>query len=126
MATYEDFLARAAENLSRLLRDKVKYLSEVCPPGQVEYHLSKVKDMILAAKSLGVKDLQGLNLDSMPSEDARNFLATVVSMRHLEMREDALWAINSTLKKLGVPEHYYVPASNDEKAEAASSATPAK
>ena len=123
MSTYEDFLARAAQNLSLLLQDKVKYLSEACPPGQVEYQLGKVKDMILAAKSLGVEDLQGLNLDSMSSEDAGNFLAAMVSMRHLEMKEDALWTINSTLEKLGIPEHYYMP---DGSADPASSAAPAK
>ena len=101
------YAEKAATQLEKVLTDKVRYTAKDCWPANVEGRLGDMKEMILAAKALGVVDLQKVELEKMPQEKVKAVLNQLGYLRRLDMADEALELLYALLQEAGVPEHYY-------------------
>lgn len=125
LVTQAAMISTAAASLKDQLPKDIDWLARNCFPQKVDVKLGEIRDKLLAAKNIGVEDLQEFDFDKVPAEIQADLVSMIKAFRHLDMADWIVFMVEGTLEKLGVPEHYYKSAPV-EKAKPTSSAVPAK
>jgi hypothetical protein len=107
-------MGKASAQLKILLPQQVERIATWVWQQNIGPAVEELKELLLAAKAMGVKDLQKLNIE-LPEEEKEQLRLDLSNMRRLKMEEEIRQVLYSLLSKVGVPEHYYKPADQGEK-----------